>query len=60
MHLLIVDEGARLKAAHGHLSLGIEGCRDMNTPRPGPEGQLRGASTAEDVRSRKHTFIIGF
>lgn len=40
MHLLVVDARAGLKAAHGHLGFGTEGCGDMKSPRPSPKGQL--------------------
>lgn len=40
VHLLIVNAGAGLKPAHGHLGLGAEGRGDMKTPRPGSKGQL--------------------
>lgn len=40
MHLPIVNAGAGLKAAHGHLGLGAECCGDMKSSCPGSKGQL--------------------
>lgn len=40
MHLVVVDAGAGLKAAHSHLGLGTEGSGDVESPRPGAQGQL--------------------
>ena len=40
VHLLIVNAGAGLKAAHGHLGLGAEGCGDMKPSRTSSRGQL--------------------